>query len=55
MNLYDGRWRVADVRVDGISLVTNYRTSFNDQINAGGLDGVIERLRAHNTGDGDKG
>jgi phospholipid transport system substrate-binding protein len=32
-------WKVYDVVIDGASLVTTYRGSFNDQIQKGGIDG----------------
>lgn len=41
-------WRIYDVAIDGVSLVTNYRASFAGQIRKGGLDGLIESLNAHN-------
>ncbi len=44
----DGKWRVYDVIVDGVSLVSNYRGSFASQIRRYGMDGLIERLRRHN-------
>lgn len=37
-------WRVYDVVVDGISLVTNYRGSYSSEIRKIGLDGLIEKL-----------
>ncbi len=37
-------WRVYDVVVDGISLVTNYRGSYNAEIRKVGLDGLIKKL-----------
>lgn len=42
--LKDQGWRVYDVVVDGISLVTNYRGSYNSEIRKVGLDGLIEKL-----------
>ncbi len=42
----DGQWRVYDVIVDGVSLVSNYRASFNNEIRRHGMDGLIRRLRA---------
>ncbi len=42
--LKDVGWRVYDVVVDGISLVTNYRGSYNAEIRKVGLDGLIEKL-----------
>ncbi|KXW56031.1 MAG: ABC transporter substrate-binding protein [Betaproteobacteria bacterium] len=37
-------WKVYDIRVDGVSLVTNYRGEFNEQINRGGINGLIKAL-----------
>jgi len=42
----DGTWKVYDIKVDGISLVTNYRSDFNDRVAAGGIDGLIKDLQA---------
>lgn len=41
-------WKVIDVTVDGISLVTNYRTSFASEIEQGGVEGLLERLALRN-------
>ena len=37
-------WKAYDVIVGGVSLVTNYRDEFNEQIQAGGVDGLIKTL-----------
>lgn len=37
-------WKVYDVTVDGISLVTTYRGTFAEQINKGGIDALIKAL-----------
>lgn len=37
-------WKVYDVTVAGVSLVTNYRGTFNSQIRDGGVDGLITAL-----------
>ena len=37
-------WKVYDISVDGISLVTNFRTSFATEIKQSSLDGLIQRL-----------
>jgi len=42
-------WKVYDVTVAGVSLVTNYRGSFNSQIRNGGIDGLIATLSEKNT------
>ena len=41
-------WKVYDVIVGGVSLVTNYRDEFNEQIKSGGVDGLIKTLTAKN-------
>jgi phospholipid transport system substrate-binding protein len=43
-------WKVYDVVVGGVSLVTNYRDEFNQQIKEGGVDGLIKVLQAKNQG-----
>ena len=45
-----GGWKVYDVIVAGVSLVTNYRDEFNEQVKAGGVDGLIKSLVAKNQG-----
>ena len=44
----DGSWKVYDVIIDGASLVTTYRGSFNDQIQKGGIDGLAKTLADRN-------
>lgn len=41
-------WRVFDVVVADVSLVTNYRDSFNQEIREKGIDGLIASLQAKN-------
>jgi phospholipid transport system substrate-binding protein len=43
-----GNWKVYDVVIDGASLVTTYRSSFNDQIQKGGIDGLVKTLQERN-------
>lgn len=47
-------WKCYDVVVAGVSLVTNYRDEFNEQIRQGGVDGLINSLAARNKGGGAK-
>jgi phospholipid transport system substrate-binding protein len=54
MEKLDDGWKVFDVAVSGISLVTNYREEFASQIKNGGVDGLIKSLQAKNQG-GDAG
>lgn len=44
MRNVDGAWKVYDVRIEGVSYVQNYRSQFNEEISAKGLDAVISRL-----------
>jgi len=41
-------WKVYNVVVDGVSLVTTYRNDFTGQIQAGGIDGLIKNLQERN-------
>ncbi|AVR87569.1 MlaC/ttg2D family ABC transporter substrate-binding protein [Thauera aromatica] len=41
-------WKVFDVVVAGVSLVTNYRSSFAQEIRSSGIDGLIASLEARN-------
>jgi phospholipid transport system substrate-binding protein len=41
-------WKVFDVTVAGVSLVTNYRSTFDRQIAESGIDGLIKRLAEKN-------
>jgi len=43
-------WKAYDVIVGGVSLVTNYRDEFNEQIKGGGVDGLIKTLGDKNKG-----
>jgi len=42
------QWLVYDIRVEGISLVINYRVSFASEIDARGITGLIESLKQQN-------
>lgn len=48
MEKTDNGWKVFDVTVAGVSLVTNYRSTFNSQIKKGGVNGLIESLAKKN-------
>ncbi|WP_374502149.1 phospholipid-binding protein MlaC [Zoogloea sp.] len=45
--LADG-WKVYDVLVAGVSLVTSYRDSFGQEVRTGGIDGLIKSLKDKN-------
>jgi phospholipid transport system substrate-binding protein len=48
MQLTDGQWKVFDVRIDGASLIINYRNVFSQEIQRGGVEGLIESLKQKN-------
>jgi phospholipid transport system substrate-binding protein len=37
-------WKVYDVKIDGISLVTNYRGQFSNELKQGSMDALIQKL-----------
>ncbi len=43
-----GDWKIYDLNIDGISLVTNYRTSYSQYIRDKGLDALIEEMSEKN-------
>ena len=43
-----GTWKVYDVKIEGISLVENYRNTFTGEITRGGVDGLIRTLNDKN-------
>jgi phospholipid transport system substrate-binding protein len=51
LSLYQNKedaWKVYDVKIDGISLVTNYRSSFANEIRNGGMEQLINNLAERN-------
>jgi phospholipid transport system substrate-binding protein len=47
-------WKVYDVVIDGVSLVTNYRSSFSSTIRQSGIDGLIKTLATQSKNGPDK-
>jgi len=45
-----GGWKVYDIRVAGASLIINYRNLFAQEIQNGGIDGLIKSLVDKNSG-----
>lgn len=41
-------WKIYDIKIDGISLVTNYRTTFSTRIRNNGMDKLIDSLASKN-------
>ena len=48
MQKSNSSWKVFDVTVEGVSLVTNYRGEFNEQIRSAGIDGLVKTLADKN-------
>jgi phospholipid transport system substrate-binding protein len=42
----DGRWLVYDVTIEGVSLVSNYRTQFNKVVQTESYQALVDKLRA---------
>lgn len=41
-------WKVYDIAINGVSLVTNYRTTFGSIVRKSGMDDLIKQLAARN-------
>ena len=48
MEKTNGAWKIYDITVAGISLVINYRGTFNSKIRSGGVKGLLESLNKKN-------
>lgn len=48
MEKTDQGWKVYDVTIAGVSLVQNYRSTFNTEIQKSGIDGLIATLATKN-------
>jgi len=42
---HDGRWAVYDIAVDGVSLVSNYRSQFTSMLKRMSFAQVLNRMR----------
>ena len=45
-----GKWLVFDIVIEGVSLVTNYRSQFSSEIRRNGMDTLIKKLSKKNKG-----
>ncbi len=50
MRIKDSGWKVYDLSIDGVSLVTSYRGTFAQEVRKGGIDGLLKMLKNKNTG-----
>jgi phospholipid transport system substrate-binding protein len=46
MRLKDGEWKVYDIIIENLSLITSFRGQINSEIKRSSLDAVIEKLEA---------
>jgi phospholipid transport system substrate-binding protein len=42
----DGRWKIYDVLVEGISLVNNYRSQFNQIISSSSYEALVQKMKS---------
>jgi phospholipid transport system substrate-binding protein len=49
MRLKDNEWKVYDLSIDGVSLVTSYRGTFAQEVRKGGIAGLLQLLRDKNS------
>ena len=45
----EGAWRVYDIDVNNINLVSTYRSAFSQKVAKSGIEGLIEEMKAKNT------
>ncbi len=48
MRIKDNEWKVYDIAIDGVSLVTSYRGTFTQEVRQNGMDGLLKMLRDKN-------
>jgi phospholipid transport system substrate-binding protein len=48
LRLKDNQWKVIDLTIDGVSLVSNFRSQFQDIMTNGGIEKLLQLLREKN-------
>jgi len=48
MRIKDDAWKVYDLSIDGVSLVTSYRGTFDQEVRKGGIEGLLKYLKDKN-------
>jgi phospholipid transport system substrate-binding protein len=48
MYYHGGKWKVYNITVGGVSLVTNYRNEFANDIRTKGIEGLINKIKNQN-------
>ena len=46
----NGDWKIIDVVIEGVSLVSNYRSQFAEVVNSGSIDDLLSKLKDKNFG-----
>ena len=41
----NGQWKIYDVSFENVSILSSYRNSFDSEINQGGLDKLIAKIK----------
>ena len=49
VRIKNNAWKVYDIKIDGISLVTSYRGTFTQEIRKSGIDGLLKYMRDRNS------
>lgn len=49
MRIKDDAWKVYDLSIDGVSLVTSYRGTFDQEVRKGGIEGLLQYLKDKNS------
>lgn len=49
--LTDGGWKIYDFSVDGVGIVSSYRSQFSDVLANQGFQALLDRMKAHNEED----
>lgn len=49
MRVKNNAWKIYDIKVGGISLVTSYRGTFTQEVRKSGIDGLLTYMRSRNT------
>ena len=44
-----GGWKIYDIEVNSVSLVTSYRTAFGTEVSNGGIEGLLGTLIERNS------
>lgn len=49
MTRVGGQWMLYDFSVDGVSIIESFRSQFVQELQQSGIDGLINKLKQHNT------